>query len=192
MRVHGDKKIIRRTDIEKRPYTKYQTELREDFHKMCGYCGKSEAVSKNTFEPDHFIPKVLAPDRKDDYGNLVYSCFLCNRKKGKKWPSQDPKIPFVNGEGFADPATPAYDDHLERNERGEIIAKTDIGRYMAEKVFGFHKRPMKEIWKAMQLMEKKELLKKKWSTLPPDRKDDYILIDDLIKDLQDFLFVKKE
>lgn len=46
MRVHGRYKIERRTGLEQRNYERYKPELREDFHRMCGYCGKSESVTK--------------------------------------------------------------------------------------------------------------------------------------------------
>lgn len=178
--------------VEKKSYEKYREEVREDFYQMCGYCGKSEEVTKNAFELDHFIPKSLAPWQINDYDNLVYSCFVCNRKKGNKWASKDPDIQFVNGEGFVDPASDAYDEHLERNGQGEIVAKTEIGRYMAERVFRFSLRPMKEIWKAMQLIEKKELLREKWETLLPEEKERYIVLDQTIQELQKLLFEKRE
>ena len=43
MRVHGKYIIKRRTGLDQREYKKYEPELREDFHHLCGYCGKSEA-----------------------------------------------------------------------------------------------------------------------------------------------------
>ena len=84
MRVHGSTRISRKTDIEKQPYSKYLDSLREDFGCICGYCGKSELVTKNTFEIDHFIPRRLAPERENTYSNLVYACYECNRKKAGK------------------------------------------------------------------------------------------------------------
>ena len=96
MRIHGEKKIVRRPSVEHRsPYRKYKDILREDFAEICGYCGKSEVVTKNAFEPDHFIPIKYAPEKEEDYYNLVYSCYECNRKKASKWPSRDKTIQFV-------------------------------------------------------------------------------------------------
>lgn len=84
MRVHGEIKIARREAVDnKTDYQDYRDELKEDFGHICGYCGKSEKVTKNTFEIDHFVPKFFAPERKNGYKNLVYSCFTCNRKKSK-------------------------------------------------------------------------------------------------------------
>ena len=90
MRIHGDKIVTRRSVVEKRtPYGEYLDILREDFAGICGYCGKSEYVTKNAFEIDHFIPRKYAPELEEDYANLVYSCYECNRKKASKWPSKD-------------------------------------------------------------------------------------------------------
>ena len=75
-------------------YHMYLPELREDFHYMCGYCGKTEKITKNAFEIDHFIPRKYAEDRKNDYNNLVYSCYVCNRKKSSKWLSKDSNVQF--------------------------------------------------------------------------------------------------
>ena len=81
MRVHGEKVISRRKNIETcSDYHDYLPELREDFQHMCGYCGKIEAITKNAFEIDHFIPKKYAKEKENDYNNLVYSCYVCNRK----------------------------------------------------------------------------------------------------------------
>ena len=193
MRIHGEKKIVRRLAVEhKRPYQKYRDILREDFAKICGYCGKSEAVTKNAFEIDHFIPVTYAPEKEEDYYNLVYSCYECNRKKASKWPSKDKNIQFVDGKGFVDPASDDYDNHLERDTKGNIIGKTDAGRYMVEIGFGFDKRPMREIYKAMQLIEKKQQLYNKMQSVSKEELQEYIEIDNRLEKLQDVLFSNKE
>lgn len=193
MRVHGDKVIIRRQGLEARgDYHAYLPELREDFEHICGYCGKSEMVTKNAFEIDHFIPEKYAKDRKNEYTNLVYSCFECNRKKSGKWLSEDPNIQFVNEKGFVEPASGDYDRHLERNAEGEIVGKTLAGRYMVTEGFRFTERPIKEIWKAMQLIEKKQKLQEKMKKLPEEQLREYIFIDRQLQQLQQFLFGEKE
>lgn len=40
--------------------------------------------------------------------------------------------------------------------QGNIIGKTVAGRYMVQVGFEFDKRPMREIYKAMQLIDKKQ------------------------------------
>lgn len=193
MRIHGEKKIVRRSMVEHRsPYGAYQDILRQDFAEICGYCGKSETVTKNAFEIDHFIPIKYAPEKEEDYYNLVYSCYECNRKKASKWPSNDKNIQFVDGEGFVDPASDEYDNHLERDALGNIIGKTIAGQYMVRIGFEFAKRPMREIYKAMQLVEKKRQLHNKMQRLSKEELREYIEIDCLLEQLQEVLFAKKE
>ncbi len=193
MRVHGDKIITRRMEIDAREdYHAYLPELQQDFRHLCGYCGKSEIVAKNGFEIDHFVPKKYAEARKNDYTNLVYSCFECNRKKSSKWLSENPDIQFVDGEGFVDPASEDYDTHLERDLDGNIVGKTPAGEYMVSKGFKFNQRPIKEIWTAMQLIEKKKRLQEKMKKLSDEKLKEYIIIDTQLQELQQFLFGKKE
>ncbi len=193
MRIHGDKVIKRRTDIRKcTDYHDYLPELRKDFHYMCGYCGKTEMVTKNAFEIDHFIPLKYAKNLISDYSNLVYSCYVCNRKKSGKWPSADAKVQFKDEKGFADPATQDYDKHLERRKNGTICGKTKAGKYMTEEAFEFHIRPMREVWQLMQLAEKKKQLREKTASLTSEEKTKYIQADEMLEKLQIFLFEKKE
>lgn len=162
MRIHGDKIVTRRSVVEKRtPYGEYLDILREDFVGICGYCGKSEYVTKNAFEIDHLIPRKYAPELEENYANLVYSCYEYNRKKASKWPSKDKNRQFLDGIGFVDPVSEEYDVHMERDPQGNIIGKTAAGRYMIQAGFEFDKRPMREIYKAMQLIDKKQQLRKK-------------------------------
>lgn len=193
MRIHGEKIIARRSNVGKRsPYGEYLEILRKDFGNICGYCGKSELVTKNTFEIDHFIPKKYAPELEEDYSNLVYSCYECNRKKASKWPSKNRHIQFVNGVGFIDPASKEYDEHIERDGEGNIIGKTAAGQYMVQVGFEFDKRPMREIYKAMLLLEKKQLLREKMKKVSADELQAYIEADELLEQLQLTLFAQKE
>lgn len=193
MRIHGDKIVTRRSVVEKRtPYGEYLDILREDFAGICGYCGKSEYVTKNAFEIDHFIPRKYAPELEEDYSNLVYSCYECNRKKASKWPSKDKNRQFLDGIGFVDPVSEEYDVHMERDAQGNIIGKTAAGRYMVQVGFEFDKRPMREIYKAMQLIDKKQQLCKKMQNVSDDELHEYIEVDQLLEQLQQTLFTKKE
>ena len=62
----------------------------------------------------------------------------------------------MNGKGFVDPASEEYDLHLERDETGNIIGKTEAGQYMVQTGLQFDKRSMRDIYKAMMLIDKKE------------------------------------
>lgn len=192
-RVHGKIQISRRKDIEfMSPYGKYKECLREDFGHICGYCGKKELVTKNTFEIDHFIPRRLAPEKENDYTNLVYSCFVCNRKKAGKWLSENKLIQFVDGKGFVDPATSDYDKSLQRDEQGNIVGITEAGEYMVKEGFEFNTRPIKEIYKAMLLIEKKHKLEEKIKSLSIKEAQKYIEFSMALQKFQEILFETKE
>ena len=180
MRVHGDKIIKRRSEIKRKSdYHNYLTELREDFQHICGYCGKTESITKNAFEIDHFVPKKYDKNRVNDYTNLVYSCYMCNRKKASKWPSKNGQIQFDGKKGFIDPTTEDYDKHLGRNLDGTIYGKTETGKYM-EEAFAFNLRPMREIWQLMQLDEKKKMLRAKINESTSEEKHINIEMDGLL------------
>lgn len=192
-RVHGNISISRRSDIEHlKPCGKYRESLRKDFGRICGYCGKSELVTKNSFEIDHFVPQRLAPEREDDYSNLVYSYYECNRKKSGKWPSEDKNVQFIEGRGFVDPATKEYDENLMRDDEGNIVGTTDAGKYMVEIGFEFDKRPMKEIYRAMLLIEKRHQLEEKIKTISLDDAQQYIEFSAALQKFQEILFDNKE
>lgn len=193
MRVHGEKVISRRKNIETcSDYHDYLPELREDFQHMCGYCGKIEAITKNAFEIDHFIPKKYAKEKENDYNNLVYSCYVCNRKKSDKWPSKDSKIQFVDSKDIVDPASDDYDSHVERRENGEIYGKSEGGKYMVEEVFKFNLRPIREVWQLMKLIEKKKQLREKIKANMEKNIQEYLEMDEMLDVLEDILFENKE
>lgn len=193
MRVHGDKEIKRRTNIEKRNnYRDYKCELSEDFYHMCGYCGKLESVTTNGFEPAHFVPFRIAPERECDYSNLVNSCYTCNHKKLGKWPTEDKNIPNNGNTGFVDPTSEEFDKHLSRRDDGTIIGISDVGKYMCNDVFKFNIRPIREIWLCSQIILKKEIMQKKLEKLSESEKSEYIRLDIQLEKLNKYLFEKRE
>jgi uncharacterized protein (TIGR02646 family) len=157
-RVHGEILISRRKDISlESNYRNYRSSLEADFNYLCGYCGKSTDVSRRNFEIDHLVPISVDNSKINDYQNLVFCCFTCNRKKGKKWPTKD-KSKYHDGEkGFIDPCSTEFDLHLGRDNSGKIIYHTSIGKYMHD-VFGFEIRPTATVWKSMKLVERKKLI----------------------------------
>ncbi len=193
MRIHGEVTIKRRTGVAvKTDYQGYEKILSEDFNHICGYCGKGELVTSKGFEIDHFVPVRIASERETDYSNLVYSCFTCNRKKSKKWPTEDKDKHHDGRIGFVDPATEEYDKHLQRDELGDIKGLTDVGTYMCNKGFKFSIRPIKEIWTCTKILEKQAILEKRMESMTPEESKEYIIINQRIKELYKILFKKKE
>lgn len=58
-----ERKFVRRASVAHRSYKDF---LREDFKEICGYCGKSEAITKNAFEIDkkRQLQKVLFENKE--------------------------------------------------------------------------------------------------------------------------------
>lgn len=193
MRVHGDVKIKRRDGIvSQKNYQCYRGELSEDFGHICGYCGKKEVITTKGFEIDHLVPETIAPERETDYYNLVYSCFTCNRKKSKKWPTKDRNIINDGKVGFVDPATEEFDQHMQRKADGSIEGQTEIGKYMCNTVFKFGMRPIKELWLCSEILLRQELLEKRIATMSTEESVEYININKQLKELRQLLFSKKE
>jgi hypothetical protein len=193
MRVHGDVEIRRRGAADKeKNYKRYIGTLSEDFGHICGYCGKSEMVTTKGFEIDHFVPRNFAPDRINDYTNLVYACVTCNRTKSSKWPTEDKNVMNDGKVGFIDPASEEYDLHLYRNEEGGIEGLTEVGQYMCEKALNFRLRPMREVWLYSEILSRQEMLEKKISSMSPEDVTEYIELNKRIKELHRLLFSKKE
>lgn len=162
MRLHGEL-VIKRTCKQKKVknYSEYVEDLRKDFHHRCGYCSKPERLTSKGFEIDHFVPRKAAPEKVNDYTNLVYSCFTCNRKKGAKVPSEICGSSNTIKTNIIDPVSAEFDKHIGRNESGNIEYYTDIGRNMSESVFKFQYRPIRLLWKLDMLFKKKKKLSEK-------------------------------
>lgn len=114
-------------------HREYKQYLKEDYHARCGYCNDPDHWTGGWrfYQLDHFVPqKYLSVISKTEYSNLVYTCFFCNNSKRAKWPSKDENIHNDGTEGFVHPVTTEYEDHLERDNAGNIIAKTQVGKYM--------------------------------------------------------------
>lgn len=126
----------RRADVPPQTrYPLYRDDIRQDFANACGYCGDDdERADRITFHIDHFAPKKLFPELAVVYANLVYSCRFCNVSKSDHWVGTDSAIPNDGSKGFVDPCSDEFNDHLERDPHGRIIAKTHLGQYMIKRL----------------------------------------------------------
>lgn len=158
MRIHGTLKIKRR-ELAITNWRKHKSELEEDFFGICGYCGKHFEATFCDSQIEHFVPKKKFPEFENKYSNLVLACRVCNNKKGSDWPSEDSlkNITDDGKKGYVDPATDEFDNHLERNGDGNIVGKTDVGKYMAKRL-GFDYRPISELQKIKELYDAIQLL----------------------------------
>ncbi|MBS4709339.1 HNH endonuclease [Aeromonas caviae] len=146
---------IRRKIIDKKSsYSLCKGELREDFSSKCGYCDSPDYYSggRKGFHIDHFAPKSKFVDLKNDYGNLIYCCPVCNIGKGDDWPSDSSNESYLNDIGYIDPCDPLYQKNLVRNADGTIVPLTPLGRYIHKKLKLSLKR--RQICWLMERMEK--------------------------------------
>ncbi len=194
MRVHGDKVIRRREGVsELKYYQDGREQLEQDFHYLCGYCGKDGSVLHQKFHLDHFVPKNLDKSREKDYYNLVLACPRCNLSKSDKWPTGDIMCSHNEEEGFVDPADSEFDEHLERNERGYVVAKTSVGNSMCN-MLHLDIRRTDIYWKAAQLriqLKKLEELFRE-GKLTEQQKDIYIETNIIFREYIDQAFIKGE
>lgn len=195
MRVHGKIEIKRRTYAVRRDYKSsvVRDMLCEDFHGLCGYCGKNLPKIWKPINVDHFVPQTVDGDRIDDYSNFVLSCPKCNRVKSNKWPTQDKSVAHTDEIGFIDPATDEYDVHICRNENGFIEGCTPLGIQMC-RLMNFHLRKTDLFWKVNQLLAVKDEMLAHHKVEPLEW-DEYRYLTDLIIELDsilDSLYEEKE
>lgn len=185
-RVHDDVTILRR-NLQK-SFANAKPFLVEDFHDMCGYCGKHFNEIGAQSQVDHFIPAKKYPQLANEYSNFVLCCRVCNRKKWDDWPSGSVEscVTADGLKGYVDPCSEEFDHHLVRNSDGDIIGLTDVGKYMVSKL-SFDTRPIKEVFKVHKLCNIIKKLKLK-------RDNDSHLADLLLEldDLRGLLYYKKE
>lgn len=194
MRVHGDKVLRRRNGIgELKHYSDAKELLLADFQNSCGYYGKDCSIMHERFHIDHFVPVKIAPDRKEDYYNLVLACPKCNLVKSGKWPTMNKDIAHDESRGFIDPASEEYDQHIERDARGYIQGKTLLGKNMCENL-NFHIRRTDLYWKIYHLYQIQKQLEYLFDEKKLDEveKDFYIESNKLLKRYIDEAFAKGE
>ncbi len=194
MRVHGDKVARRRLDAG--VFNKYQEareDLVQDFHGMCGYCGKSGVIMHQRFHIDHFVPQSLAPELINDYNNLVLACPKCNRTKSNKWPTKDKKVHNDGRVGFIDPTMEEFDCHLERDEQGYIHGITELGIHICKNLH-FDIRRTDLYWKIQLLYNTQNRLEELFhdGLLDESEKDFYICSNIMLKEYIHDAFEKGE
>lgn len=117
-------------------YSQHRDDLVFDFKARCGYCNSIHSYRNNSYEIDHFIPRIrnkkpfLTIKSETDYSNLVYACKSCNNAKRNKWATNDETVAIENDKGFVDPCDLVYDSQFERLNTGEIKPLTNLGSWM--------------------------------------------------------------
>lgn len=194
MRVHGETKVVRRKGMDGLEHYQDARSIREeDFHFLCGYCGKDGRIMHEKFHIDHFVPKSIDKSRENDYYNLVLACPKCNLSKSDKWPTKDCAKPNDGMKGFVDPATAEYDEHMERDANGYVTGRTDVGKSMCG-MLHLDIRRTDLYWKISRLREQQRKLENLYrqGRLTEREKDFYIETNILLKTYIDEAFWKGE
>lgn len=116
-----------------RSYQRYKPYLRDDFGYACVYCGihENESGGPRFFTVEHYRPKSRFPELRNEYGNLLYACAVCNGYKGDDWPSDHP---LADGRGYLDPCEHDLAEHVGPAGDDEVAGLTPVGRYMVERL----------------------------------------------------------
>jgi len=112
-------------------YQAFRDYVRNDFCHRCAYCLIAEwlAAGVENFELDHFRPKSLFPEKKQDFYNLFYACHPCNMLKHDSWPPEDLE---ARGITFVDLCEDDFQTHFKLLEDGTWDGITESGRYTIE------------------------------------------------------------
>jgi uncharacterized protein (TIGR02646 family) len=136
--------------------------LVNDFENKCAYCDDYDKYGGgyNAYHVEHFAPKEKFKNLQFTYENLLYSCPYCNISKSDKWVGSTASENIVGEEGFIDPCTDEYYVHLKRDEQGNIVYTTLIGKYIYDELKLYLKRHQ-ILFNLEKLRIKKKLLKAK-------------------------------
>ncbi len=127
-------------------YGDYKPFLRDEFTFRCVYCLEREVWYPNrdgSFSADHFVPKVIAPDRETDYENLVYACVRCNSYKQAQI-------------ALLDPTKVAFADHFLVREDGHIQALTPEGQDLIDLLDLNHAPALEVRQEALRVLQLKQ------------------------------------
>ena len=100
-------------------------DVRDRYHRCCGYCGVGEDDAAGELTVDHLIP--LAAGGGDHEENLVDACFRCNLFQADFFPSDADRL---SGNVLLHPLRDDVSAHLRLEEQtGRLEALTDTGRF---------------------------------------------------------------
>ncbi|WP_159729489.1 HNH endonuclease [Sphingobacterium sp. 18053] len=143
----------KRRDIKTKvtKYSDHKNDLKLDYKCRCGYCNDIDVWRTTWYEIDHFVPqKYLKTIEETDYSNLVYACRSCNNSKRAHWPTENEFIHHKNDVGFIDPCNDEYEKQFQRDNKGRILHKTLLGKWMYYKL-KLHKPQHEIIWQIEEL-----------------------------------------
>lgn len=121
----------------------YREELREDHWYSCAYCTITEIEAMAVgFQIDHYIPTSHPAGQKlkNDYNNLMWSCAICNRRKGEIHPGPQAQ---AAGMRLFRPDVDAMPTHFEL-EGLRVKPLTPVGVY-TERVLHLNRKQLRDL-----------------------------------------------
>lgn len=117
-------------------YSDWKEEIAIEGFNQCVYCSISEKAfgGIRNFHIEHYKPKSLFPELRNEFSNLFYSCSICNCFKGNDWPNE-PNEQLTNI-CYPRPSVVNYSDIFKVNSNsGRIDGKNRSATYMVEKLY---------------------------------------------------------
>ncbi len=114
-------------------YARFRSYVRSDFRETCSYCLIAElfAHGEENFELDHFRPRSLFPNLKDDFYNLHWACHPCNHKKRDWWPDAALEVREI---GFVDLTADDAATHYKVLDDGGLEGLTTSANHTIDKL----------------------------------------------------------
>ncbi|MDB4906285.1 MAG: endonuclease family protein [Gemmatimonadetes bacterium] len=111
-------------------YKDWKPELAVEGREQCVYCAIPDRRMGGlyVFHVEHFVPKSRDSNLTNEWGNLFYSCPICNVFKGADWPEPGSPISYV------DPSKVDYSTILLVQQDASVIGLTTNARYMIERL----------------------------------------------------------
>jgi hypothetical protein len=123
--------VVRSTVAPVKNYSEYRRTLRRDFLYSCAYCTMSEHEAHGiSFAIDHYEPQTARDDLINAYENLMYSCEVCNARKGDRYP---PPAAREDGKRFFRADEDIRREHFQL-VGSRLEGTTPLGRYTEDAV----------------------------------------------------------
>ncbi len=114
-------------------YKDWKDILADEGYHQCVYCStKDKRLGGIRFyHVEHFKPKSLFPELRDDINNLYYSCPICNVFKNNDWYDV---IDDFNVIHYPNPSQVDYSDLFAIIDGGTLVGKNKCGEYLVIKL----------------------------------------------------------
>ncbi|MGM0601268.1 MAG: HNH endonuclease [Candidatus Rifleibacteriota bacterium] len=133
--IRRSRKLVNRSysGPKHKKYGDYKQALRIDFCYSCAFCSITEIeYGAGTFNIDHFMPRIPFKNLETEYGNLLWSCERCNKKKLSFYPGKDGRL---KGMCLYRPDRFWPNDHFEMQDEVLLKSKTrNIGNFTIDRL----------------------------------------------------------